>query len=134
MTVYILYTGRRRTDEETNTVYSTAAFCVFIIVYIITFRGSQGLVPSHYHAHTIMASVRNRKFCDHCEQYVGYSTYYTHKLHFYDEATSRWSKKFCAEATEPDSELEDISDLPVNSDDNLSLSEGIGLLLLAIWV
>ena len=33
---------------------------------------------------------KKRKFCGHCKQFVGYSTYYRHKDRFFDPHTSTW--------------------------------------------
>ena len=34
-----------------------------------------------------------RRFCPHCDKYVAYKTYQTHKRRYFDSSTSQWMKQ-----------------------------------------
>ena len=36
-------------------------------------------------------SKRTRKYCCHCSEYVGYSTYYRHRERFFDPVSNQWT-------------------------------------------
>ena len=38
-----------------------------------------------------MSNSRKRKFCGHCQEYVGHSTYYRHHDRFFNPITSSWT-------------------------------------------
>lgn len=40
---------------------------------------------------TVTPPVKKRRFCPHCSEVVGYSTYYRHQNKYFDLKTQRWN-------------------------------------------
>ena len=57
---------------------------------------------------TDSSPVKKRRFCPHCSEYVGYSTYYRHRDKYFDLQTQQWNKELnnctteCLTASEDD--------------------------------
>ena len=55
-------------------------------------------------------SKKKRVFCDHCQQLVGYSTYYRHRDRFFDTQSSSWVGTSAAEGRQSASASSSPSD------------------------
>ena len=66
------------------------------------------------------SSKKKRVFCDHCQQMVGYSTFYRHRDRFYDAQSSSWGG-----TTAADGNASSDSSCPSSSDIDIDHIDGI---------
>ena len=43
---------------------------------------------------------KKRKYCFHCLEYIGYSTYYRHRERFFDPVSKQWTLESCSSTSE----------------------------------
>ena len=56
-------------------------------------------------------------YCDHCQSFVGRSTYYGHRARYYNQREKRWECSQKGIAQSSNSESEEQSDEPQRTDD-----------------
>lgn len=67
-------------------------------------------------------SRRTRRYCGHCCEYVGYSTFYRHRSRYYDEHTKQWSRSANHQQTTGTFGLESDSDTDTELQDTFDHS------------
>ena len=88
------------------TGYNNIRYCYFDIIVLAHVT----VMATKRQLNTDSSTVKKRRFCPHCSELVGYSTYYRHRDKYFDLQTQLWNKATIDIANEKDCTAECITE------------------------